>query len=410
MSTRIAFFLLLVVSLSAEAGWSQDVPPPLPAPAVTPALPPPPSPPPGTMAPESPSQPVPGPYYVSPGSSPPPPGSVMLAPGQPYPYGYVSPGPYAGPMVLLPAPPLPSYEWRAAIDALFLERSSGGSVPLGYTVYNPASQLPPAQPSSNLYSDDVYFPLEAGLRLEIGRKFDNNIQLAATYWGLQQWSVSNTIYGDPYSDTVLAYSPYLKLPTLLHGLDDSLGYTYGSQIHNVEFNALVRLNGDDPYWEVDWLLGVRYVYISDCLTLTGVDNLNSASEQLNYNTTNNLVGTQAGVLFVHGWSRFQWEAGLKAGLMSNIYRQHGTDTASNPSGVPAGFTPYDISNNGSGISGLFELTLASRYRLTDNLWLRLGYQVYDMTGLALAPRQLGSFGHGGNVAFDGLSIGLQGIW
>ena len=151
-------------------------------------------------------------------------------------------------------------------------------------------------------------------------------------------------------------------------------------------------------------------YFTDHLTMTGVDDLNSASEQVDFSTTNNLVGAQTGLLFVHGWSRVQWEAGLKLGLMANIYRQHGTDTASNPSGIPAGFTPYDISNNGGGLSGLFEVSFTACYRITDNLGLRLGYQVYDITGLALAPRQLSSFGHGGNVCLDGLSIGLRATW
>jgi hypothetical protein len=315
------------------------------------------------------------------------------------------------PPVLVPAPPLPSYEWSALVDALFLERSSGGSIPLGYTYYNSASQLQQAVGTQGIASDDTPFPLEAGLRLEISRKFDNNITLAATYWGLQQWSVGNTIYGDPIQETVLAYSPYLQLPTLLKGLDNSLGFSYGSQIQNVELNALFRLNPSDPYWEVDWLWGARYVYLADNFTLTGIDDLNGAAEQLAANTTNNLVGGQTGLLFVHGWSRFQWEAGVKFGLMANIYHQHKTDTASNSSGgVPAGFNPYDISNNGSDLSALFELSFAVRYRLSENLGLRLGYQVYDITGLALGPRQLGSFGHGGNVALDGLSIGLQATW
>ena len=224
----------------------------------------------------------------------PPPGAVLVAPGQPY-----VPTRHPVPMrvrwscrrrVLVPAPPLPSYEWSAPVDALFLERSSGGSIPLGYTYYNSASGSPAALPPNSLYSDDVPFPLEAGLRLEISRKFDDNITLAATYWGLQQWSVGNTIYGDPYADTVLAYSPYLKLPTLLSGLDNSLGYTYASQIQNVEINALLRLNPSDPYWEVDWLCGARYVYFAENFTLTGVDDLNSATEQLNFKTTNNLIG------------------------------------------------------------------------------------------------------------------------
>ncbi len=189
--------------------------------------------------------------------------------------------------VLVPAPPLPSHEWSAAVEALFLERSSGGSIPLGYTYYNPASQAPPALTTLSLYSDDTPFPLEAGLRLEISRKFDNNLTLAATYWGLQQWSVGNTIYADPAEDTVLASSPYLKLPTLLGGLDNSLAFTYGSQIQNVELNALFRLNSE-PYWELDWLWGARYVYFVDNFTLTGVDT--TATEQLESNTTNNLVG------------------------------------------------------------------------------------------------------------------------
>ena len=97
--------------------------------------------------------------------------------------------------------------------------------------------------------------------------------------------------------------------------------------------------------------------------------------------------------------------------MANVYNQHGTDTASEPSGIPAGFKPYDISSSGTGLSALFEASFAARYRLTEFLYLRLGYRLYDFTGLALAePRQLGSFGHGGNVLYDGVSIGLQGTW
>jgi hypothetical protein len=311
------------------------------------------------------------------------------------------------PQVLVPAPPLPSYEWSVAADAMFLERSSGGSIPLGYTFYNPATQATPALYTNSLHSDDSPFPLVAGMRLEVSRKFDNDITFAGTYWGLQQWSVGNAIYGDPYQETVLAYSPHLQLSSLLGGFDDSLSYTYGSQVENVEFNARFRLNTYDPYWQLDWLCGARYVYFADHLTLTGIDDYNSAIEQLTYSTTNNLIGVQTGLLFVQGWSHFQWEAGLKFGLLANVYHQYGADTASDATGLPAGFNPYSVSSNGCDLSALFEISLALRYNLTDNLALRLGYQFYDITGLALAPRQLGGFTHGGDVAFDGLSIGLQ---
>ena len=370
----------------------------------------------GPASPAAPSQPVP-PNYAPPASSALPPGPVVVTPGQPYPYAYPSPGPDAGPVVVSPPPvpmlvlatPLPSSVFSASIDALFLNRSSGGSMPLGYTYYN--SPPPNNTLVDTLYSDDIPFPLAAGLRLEISGKIDNNITLAATYWGLQQWSVGRTIYADSSGDTVLAYSQYLQLPTLLNGLDNWLGYTYKSQIDNVELNALFRLNSYDPYWELDWLWGARYVYFADQFTLTGNDYLNSATEQLNYNTTNNLVGAQTGLLFRYGWSRFQWEGGLKFGLLANIYHQDGSDLASEPSGTPAGFTPYPyFSNAGCGLSALFEVSLAARYRLTDVLWLRLGYQFYDITGLALAPRQLDGYGHGANVALNGFSLGLQATW
>ena len=336
----------------------------------------------------------------------------MVVPGQSYPYVYPTPSPYGPPLmseprvVVVPAQPAPPYHLSASVDALFLERSSGGSVPLGYAAY---SQSSPAM--AGLYSDDTLFPLEAGLRLELSRKFDNNITLSATYWGLQQWSVGDAIYGDAYDFAypVLNYSPYLKLssPANLNGFDDSLSYTYRSQIQNVEFNAMYRLNSFNPYCELNWLVGARYVYFSDGLTLTGVDDYYQATEQLTSNTTNNLVGVQTGLQFTHGWARFQWDFGFKVGLMANLYQQQKTDTASEVGGLPAGYNPYDVSNKSSDLSALFEVTLGARYRLSDNLWLRLGYQVYDITGLALAPKQLGGYNHTGNVCLDGFSIGLQ---
>ena len=110
--------------------------------------------------------PPPGAYGPPPGAYGPPPGAVIVEP-QPYPYPYRHHGPYGPPLVLVPAPPLASQQWSVAIDALFLERNSGGGIPLGYSVYNPSSGLPPALPTENLYSDDALFPLEAGVRLEI---------------------------------------------------------------------------------------------------------------------------------------------------------------------------------------------------------------------------------------------------
>ncbi len=284
----------------------------------------------------------------------------MVVPAQPYPYPYPYPGYPPRPVIVVPAPPMSSNQWTASIDALFLERSSGGSTFLGFTAYNPGSGMPPAVATANLYSDDVDFPLQAGIRLEVSHKITDYFTISATYWGLQQWSVGNSIPGDPIGESVLAYSPYLQLsappPNGISGFDTSLGYTYASQVENVEINALFRLNSDTAYWQFDWLVGARYVNLADQFTLTGIDGYTGAEENLAYNTTNNLVGVQTGLLLVRGWERFEWETGVKAGLMANIYRQNGSDTISGLASPPPGFS---VSDNGTGVAALFEVSVAA---------------------------------------------------
>ena len=52
-----------------------------------------------------------------------------------------------------------------------------------------------------------------------------------------------------------------------------------------------------------------------------------------------------------------------------------------------------------------------RCRLSPSLWLRAGYQFYCVTGLALGPRQQPDhYDHGGTVALDGLSLGVESAW
>ena len=302
MNTRMSVVLLLAVFVPAAAAWCQDLPPSQPMPAATPAAPsqpayPPPAPyaaapgayaapPSGYAAPPSVSAAPPGGYaappsvsaappggYAAPPSisaappsaystptpyTPPPPGyvvpppayrappgGVLVAPGQPYPYAYPPSGPYPGPVIVAPpsrvftpAPPLPSDDWNATVDAFFLARSSGGSIPLAYSYANiGGTSSAPGPAIDGLYSDDSSFGLTAGLRLEISRRLESDFTIAATYWGLQHWSEGDFIdagYLDPYGNPVFATSPYFQLPSF----DQSISYTYSSQIENVEVNVL----------------------------------------------------------------------------------------------------------------------------------------------------------------------------
>ena len=115
---------------------------------------------------------------------------------------------------------------------------------------------------------------------------------------------------------------------------------------------------------------------------------------------------QAGLQWGWGWDRLQFSTEGKVGLYANVYNQHKIDTGSGPADI----TPADISHSGTDLAALFELSLLARFRINQALWLRLGYQCYCATGLALAPRQLGSWGRNGAVALDGLSLGVEAGW
>ena len=135
-------------------------------------------------------------------------------------------------------------------------RDTGRGVPLGFTSYNFGSHAHQAVRTDSLWSDDVLFPLEPGIRLQLIGRITDQMAIEASGWGLQQWSIGRTIYGDPAGETVLAHSPWLQISDF----DDSLGYTYSSQVANVELNQRFKLFSFDPYRAFSWLWGVRYFY------------------------------------------------------------------------------------------------------------------------------------------------------
>lgn len=296
------------------------------------------------------------------------------------------------------------------LEGLWLTRSAGCDVPLGYTSYNFDSHDFQAIPTHSLHSDDVLFPLQTGLRFQLSRRIGEQTAIEATYWGLQHWSIERTIRGDPEGETVLAHSPWLQVPDLVGGFDDYLRYTYSSEVHNFEINERIRLHSFNPFATFSWLWGVRYFHLSDNFTLSGSDLWSGDYEALNYQTRNNLLGMQAGLQWSWGWDRFQLNTELKVGLFANFYEQQGMDSAGGPGGMPAGFVPFTTSHSGTDLAVLVELSLVARYRLSSDLWVRLGYQFCSVSGLALAPRQLAGRDAGGAVGLDGLSLGLEWAW
>jgi len=293
--------------------------------------------------------------------------------------------------------------WVVSVDALWLERSVGSNNFLGYAAYN-VGGTPSGLVTDNLYSDDTLFPLVTGLRVQLGARINDQLAVEATYWGLQQWSAGNSIYGGQslYGDeSILISSPWLQIPVM----DNVLTYSYNSEVQNVEINERLGLPTRNPFWDASFLWGVRYFHLAETFNLSGSDIYSSSFENLYYKTTNDLVGAQIGLQSGCGWDRWHLSTEAKVGLFANIYTAQGTDSITGPYGAP-----WQASQNGTGLSALFEVSFLLHYRLADHFALRAGYQGYGVTGLALAPRQLADFSHGGTVWLDGLSLGLESSW
>jgi hypothetical protein len=347
------------------------------------------------------------PAYVQPSYGPPVYGQPVYA----APPGYSAVPPYVQPQTATAEAnvclPTDAPRWLFSAEAMWLERTDDRDVFLGNTVTNGG----PVFITGQLSSGDEWFPLEAGVKFELGYRINDRDAIEMTYWGLQQWSTSRQINGDPIGESILAFSPWTQTDALIGGFDTSLGYTYKSRVNNVEINERFAGTGGIT-WSIAGLWGVRYIQVSDKFNLTGTDTATGDFESIDTKTANNLLGPQIGVEFINDWGKFQLNTVMKAGLFANFASQHYSNL--NSSGVvngdPIGFVPLDLSHSATTTAGVFEFSIIGRYQLSKHLWLRGAWNDYFITGLALGPRQLGRFSSGGGISLDGPSIGLEAVW
>ncbi|HKD38290.1 MAG TPA: hypothetical protein VKB78_15860 [Pirellulales bacterium] len=354
---------------------------------------------------------------------------VAAAPEQVYPPPTAYPQPTYPPPVAVPAPvyqPPPAYvapqqgtadanvcipyspRWVFGAEALWLERTDDRDVLLGNTVMNNGG---PPFIVNQLTSGDELFPMETGIKLSLGYRMNDRNAIEVIYWGLQHWSVSREIQGDPIGESVLAFSPWTQTDTLIGGFDTTLGYTYSSQVNNAEVNERFAGTGGLT-WSIAGLWGIRYLQVSDRFNLHGTDTATADFENIDVKTTNSLLGPQVGVEFVRDWGKFQLNTELKAGLFGNLASENYSNLNSSGAlfGSPAGFVPVSASHSGTTAAGVFEFNLIARYQISQHFWIRGAWNDYWIAGLALGPRQLGHFNTDGAISLDGPSIGLEAAW
>ncbi|MGE3804540.1 MAG: hypothetical protein AB7K24_07695 [Gemmataceae bacterium] len=243
--------------------------------------------------------------------------------------------------------------WYLAVDAIFLDRSTG----TGQVIVTGTNGVPA------LTGNDIDLKTETGPRFTLRRSF-GPVAAEAVYFALynQQAKFSTSPIGIAFG------SPIIGL---------AFGETYTSELNNAEFNLRYYLRDS-----LSVLAGFRYMSLDESLRgnfftpVLGYTNTD-------HRTSNDMYGGQVGV----NWRCIQGpqgntalDLGSKVGLFGNSQQMNAI--------VNGPLGSFATGATASELSFVAELGLVGSLRIWDCLWVRGGYQVMWLDGIALAPPQL----------------------
>ena len=292
------------------------------------------------------------------------------------------------------------------VEALVLQRNiSGSAIPL---------VVDATTGNALLTTNDLSFPFSGGLRAYYGRQFRDCWYWEAGYFGLWGANASATASGN------------LSLPGDFSGLNvffgaDQVLLDYTTNLNGVEFNLANCFSSCDTCGcrttcdSVQWLFGLRYLRIDDTLDIGAQRAEEGGLETGSYNVraVNNLYGGQVGARLRRCWGLWSVEGTGKAGLYYNDATQRQT-VVDFPN-----FVVRDTSSADSNLAFLGELNASLIRQITDVWYVRAGYNLIWIDGIALAPNQLdftltGTSGTatntGGTMFLHGANFGVEARW
>jgi hypothetical protein len=294
--------------------------------------------------------------------------------------------------------------WSVQVDALMLWRTNMESVPL---FLNSAGGVA-------LDANQMQPPMAAGPRVSVLRKIEPCVAIEGSYFNVSPFAGQKVLpeTGGPFSMT-------------------NFGDLIFDDVEQGRLNSSARIQSAELNWRqavgpvITCLAGFRWVQWNEQMAATyqfaNANPANLGSGSTTASTGNDLYGGQFGVDAML-WDRGgPWKVtGLaKAGVYYNRAYQNST----------AGFVPLpgfgppyelpSVSASKDQIAFVGEAGLNSTYWLKSWLAWRVGYSLFWLNGVAVAPQQfaLASYGAGtttintnGSVFLHGLTTGLEARW
>ena len=294
----------------------------------------------------------------------------------------------------------------AVIEALVLERNvSGTPFPLAVD----------ATTGQTLAStNDLDFPFSGGLRAYVGHRICGGWALELGYFGLFDATATTTITGD------LSLPGDLGPGTNVFFGADRMTLDYTSRLHGGELNFVCCTSCCEPCClprcqSCEWIYGLRYLRVDESLNIGAerleVGGLETGSYDVR--SSNDLYGAQFGLRMRHCRGPWSLEGTGKVGLFGNDANMNQTVTD-----FPD-FIVRQTSASDSDVAFLAELNATLVRQISDHWFVRGGYNLIWIDGLALAPDQLdftlastsGTTIDTGNTMFlHGANIGLEARW
>ena len=307
-------------------------------------------------------------------------------------------------------------QWFAHVDGLFLFRA-----PQGTTTF---ARLGPSGPdvlSTSAFDDEF----SAAARATVGRSLGDWYRIEGTFFGTNTWSDSafvRNLDANGGAGVGNLYSPFSNFgnPAAVVGLDynDFASIEFSSRLTNFEVNVRRRLVAQPGVWESSFLVGARYIDLTESFgyrTTSTTPGPSVSSNDYRIGTKNQMIGVQLGFLTQFLVRPRMWiNLELKGAMFANDASMDYTLNRVDAVGAATAFAGADQRNR---TAFLGEIVLEYNYHFAPHWTFRAGYNAMWVTGVALAvdnfnsdinTLQLGpaQINHRGEVAYHGPHIGL----
>ncbi len=286
--------------------------------------------------------------------------------------------------------------WIVSAEAMYLRRSNGRDQILVTDQNTGATRL-----STSDFNDDY----DVIPRLQVIRQWPNCNGWDVNMFGISSFDSDPTSGGSFFSPQYVA--PGTPIPSTAPGT--VYRTQYETELYSIEVNY--RQSVYRPYLTL--IAGFRWLDLSDDLD---VDRTAPVQQDLfTIDTDNHMYGFQTGfdmALWTYGW-RFYIDSTLRAGIFYNRADQSTHAPFFTP--VPGFVDRLSAQANHTSFFG--ELGIHGAYRLTNRIWIRAGYRLMWLEGVALAPNQIpvnsligpgtAALDTGGSLFFEGATLGVS---